>query len=515
MPGCISISQAVSWTRSRTAPHRGLVTAIAALLLITPIIVTRHLPLTDAPGHILRLQILSEALLHGHPSRYYEVGSFFVPNIAFDVVGLAIQPLLGAEGSARAFFAITLVLALTGIVALNRQLGGRSILVPLLASLLLWNKTAIWGFLNFGFGSALVFWALAFRLKYRRSVIGIVTGVFAGIMLLFCHIFALLVYAAMAVGIAFALYRKQSLRLMGLRWLELVPAFVICALMPSAAKDGIPPYFDSIGAKLREAAHSFFTVHGIADAAFIAGAVAVFALLITARRLRFARVLVPGLFLVTAMYLVMPEKLGSGAFLASRLFANLALLAVAGLVLQPRPGRAAKLLVAITATALVIKQAALAATWRTFDPVIDGAVTELQSLPANAVIVGVDCIQPRARDSFADLAGSGQVARSGHLSAYGGLDSRHFAWTWAIAGQQPLAIRATYFDEYALETGSGEDCNAEKMNAVLKDVERVKEHHQARTYYILFALDIDAPNLLAKKAQLMARSSRFEIYAVP
>src|SRR5579883_1655812 len=130
----------------RAARRRVILAGIAAgLLAILPILAARHLPLLDAPGHESRLAVLRD-LFTGKGSEYYDLSSFFLPNIAFDVLGLPLVYVFEPETCGRIIFALSLLLTLSGVVALSRIAIGRWSLVPLFSALLLYNLVTILGF---------------------------------------------------------------------------------------------------------------------------------------------------------------------------------------------------------------------------------------------------------------------------------------------------------------------------------------------------------------------------------
>jgi len=59
----------------------------ATILLVLPLIASRHLPLMDALGHEARLLVLRKYFL-GMSSPFYEVTTFLLPNMASDTLGL-------------------------------------------------------------------------------------------------------------------------------------------------------------------------------------------------------------------------------------------------------------------------------------------------------------------------------------------------------------------------------------------------------------------------------------------
>ena len=139
--------------------------AVLAALAVLPLVATPHLLLLDAPAHEARLAVLRDLLITGRGSPFYELDTFFLPNVAFDLIGLGLTFFVSPEVAGRIFFALTLLLTASGVMVLNRVTTGRWSLVPLASVLLLYNLVSIFGFFSYIFGLALVPWALAGRMK--------------------------------------------------------------------------------------------------------------------------------------------------------------------------------------------------------------------------------------------------------------------------------------------------------------------------------------------------------------
>src|SRR5215469_2211321 len=110
MPGRIGSedSDCAKYTAASYGRIVFLFTLPAVFLVILPILAARHLPLLDAPGHEARLAALWDLLITGRGSSFYDINTFFLPSVSFDVIGLAFIPLLDPETVGRIFFALTL-----------------------------------------------------------------------------------------------------------------------------------------------------------------------------------------------------------------------------------------------------------------------------------------------------------------------------------------------------------------------------------------------------------------------
>src|SRR5271154_1577535 len=76
-----------SWRRD--TPAAIFIVALASTVLaVLPVLVAHHLPLLDGPGHEAELAALRDILIAHKGSPFYALSSFFLPDIAFDLVGL-------------------------------------------------------------------------------------------------------------------------------------------------------------------------------------------------------------------------------------------------------------------------------------------------------------------------------------------------------------------------------------------------------------------------------------------
>lgn len=494
--------------------------ASLSLLAVVPVLAARHLPLLDAPGHEARLSVLHDLLIAGRPSPFYELGSFFLPNIAFDAIGLGLVSVAGPEGAGRIFFALTLVLTLWGILALNRVAIGRWSAVPLASSLLLYNLISILGFFSYLFGLALVPWALALRLKWERGPMlgSFLAGAGAGVILLFCHVFAFGVYAAMSAGFALTALARRRIGVARLiLWgLELVPATVIFFAMPTGGAGRIRWDPHIVQSKLFGIGKSVTSGSMAGDAAFLVGLLALVLLIAACSRVRLTLSFVPGLIALVILYLILPFGLASGYYVDTRMPIAIALLLLAGIDVRIRRSRPASALAGLIVAALMVKQGALAASWRAFEPLIDEAVAALDALPAGSIILQSEC-QPESGDIPA-VYRERQPPMT-HLAAFASFDGTRFAaGTWAIAGQQPVAVKPAYRPYYDLQLSFGPStCTDAGYRAELQGVRDLAGSRDASgnpppLYFLL----IRPPKhqMLAADARMIAEGRDFDLYTV-
>lgn len=498
-----------------------LLALAAAFLAILPVSTARHLPLLDAPGHESRLAVLRDLLLTGQGSDFYDLGSFFLPNIAFDVIGLGLAAVFGPESVGRIFFALTLILTLWGVLALNRVATGRRSAVPLVAALLLYNLVSILGFFSYAFGLALVPWALAGRLLLERASgpRRFAAGAIFGVALLFCHVFDFGIYAVMSVGFAFAglVSGRIGFGRAALWAAEQLPALLLFFAMSTSGAGHARFESHFLAAKLFGIVKSVTSGSMVGDAAFVAGAGFFVLLAAFWSRTRLVPAFLPGLIGLVVLYLVLPDKLASGSYVDKRMPIAIALMLSAGLDIRIRRSAASAVLIGLIALTLIVKQGALAVLWRSFDPLIDRLVDTLERLPAGSVVMQAEC-EPEASD-VRSIYRERQPSMT-HLAAMAGFDdSRFIAGTWAIAGQHTVGVGAAYRPFYDLQDSFGSSTCAEALyRTELQRIENLAWAQKAaggRSGPIYFLL-IRPPKQesLSSGARLVSADPHFELYEV-
>src|ERR1700754_2346299 len=84
--------------------------AALAVMAVLPVLAAPHLLLLDAPAHEARLAVLRDLLITGRGSPFYDLDTFFLPNVAFDLIGLGLIFFVSPELAGRIFFALALLL---------------------------------------------------------------------------------------------------------------------------------------------------------------------------------------------------------------------------------------------------------------------------------------------------------------------------------------------------------------------------------------------------------------------
>ncbi len=492
--------------------------AMVAVFAILPVWLAPHLLLLDAPAHEARIGVLRDLLGKGSP--FYHLDTFFLPNIAFDVIGLALSFVASPENVGRLYFSLTLILTLSGVSVLNRVATGRWSIVPLACGLVLYNLVAILGFFSYAFGLALVPWALAARLEFehRPPFAGFLAGSAFAILLLFCHVFDFGIYTTMSAGFALAalLQRRISWHAAFLRLLEMVPAALLFLSMPTGDRSPLryDPYYFS--AKLSGILKSLSSASMAGDAAFVAGALCLILLLLLCARTRLVSSFLPGIVGLTALYFILPPNLASGSYVDVRMPIAVALMLFAGLDVQLMQGKRTAIIVTLVAAAFVSKQVAIAAQWHSQSLESDKLIREIVSLPVPAIVMQSECQSESGGIQSIYDRRSPSLQHIAAMAAF--QDTRFVADLYAIHGQQPIGAVPAYSAYYALQHEFDPTCDALELRNRLSRIEALmdSEIKAGRPVPPLFFLSIRPLSraTLTRRAKLISSGPKYALYRV-
>lgn len=163
---------------------------------IFPLLVIEHPPLLDYPNHLARLYVLENST-DDHLRKFYEPVWHLLPNLGFDVIGLALAQILPIDLVGRVFLALSFAVIGTAPIALSRALWRRYSVTSLFGFPLTFNLVLQQGFLAYLLGSGLAVWAFALFVGLARQPlwIRIIFTQIAALLLYICHLYALGIFA--------------------------------------------------------------------------------------------------------------------------------------------------------------------------------------------------------------------------------------------------------------------------------------------------------------------------------
>lgn len=176
--------------------------AVMAAVMLVPLLSVTIPPLTDLPNHISRLHIL--ATLGDDPDlqKNYVTSWGMIPNLAIDVLGLALTHVTSPYVAGKVFAVLAFVTALLGMYALHYTVH-RSVNVWSGAIFFVaYNQTFMFGLLNFYFGVGLAFLLLAAWIRYegKRPALKLWLFPIGALVLYFSHLLAFGLYGLLIAG---------------------------------------------------------------------------------------------------------------------------------------------------------------------------------------------------------------------------------------------------------------------------------------------------------------------------
>jgi len=453
----VTTAPARVWAMTPALSFRHAMLALVAVYVVClmPLLLVQNPPLHDYMFHIARIYILNHWQASPALKDYYVIGSFILPNIAFDVIAVLLSKLMPLETAGRVFIGLTLALQLSGCMALYRTLHGRYGLWPLVAGLFLYNWIFLFGFLNYLFGVGLLLWATAIWISLTpRSNVGVklLSGTALSLALFFSHLIACGLFAVIVAG-----YEIQR----ALPILRNQPARALERLVVGASIFIVPIGLFFASSTAGEAgnitSHSFVNLlrtppifvrallsgDYLIDLVSLGAMAACVVILIWRGRLILAPPMVLPLILLILSFLAMPHELfgGWGADTRIPIVIVFVLIAVVRPVLRDRRWEAA--FVAIVAGTTIFQSAIRSYDWLGYDTVIQEFRTAFMTLPARSVLlIASETDVP----SFQDIDLQLWQPPLPHVGALAALDGRDIFVpdTFAHVGQQPITITAPY-----------------------------------------------------------------------
>ena len=429
---------------------------VLAVFAVVPIFGVTYVPANDYPFHLARIAILSMGEPSGLLGKFYQFGSWLLPNMALDAFALPLTQWMSPEMATKVFLAVMQLAFLGGCVALHRAAFGRYSAWPLLAGLLLYNGIFLYGFFNYLFAAAFALLGAALWLRSGPGWPRYVVAFIVAVALMWCHMGGFAVYAIL-VG-SFQLFTRltkdfkknqpEALMLLGLDALPFIAALALFLLLSPGSEragDGLV-YSHWWGAKPFGALFTLQSGVLWADGLVLSAmAVLMLVLLLTRQLVVNGAVLTAAGFLWLAFVVLPPDMLGS-SFADVRLVplaAMLTLLAFAPQAGQKRWTQALVLVVALGVGG--VKTWALLTEWKTYQPKIDTIAQAIHKIPNGSTLFAATAApyttmlltEPGARKTWQPPLK--------HVASYGSvLGSVFVPMTFADPHKQPMVMMPPY-----------------------------------------------------------------------
>ncbi|HXJ01274.1 MAG TPA: hypothetical protein VNH44_08615 [Micropepsaceae bacterium] len=430
-------------------------TLAVALLALVPILVTRYFPINDYPFHLARMVLLAQ-LDNPTIARFYQLGSFLLPNVGMDAVVFPLSAILGPELATRTFVELTLLVMLLGAMALHWAAHRRLSVWPLLALAVLHNGIFRFGFFNYLFGLGLALAAAALWLVMQKGIARSATAFIACIVLIFCHMEAFGVYALIVGSVelqkAVVGWTKTKswspiidLVYSAVPFVLTLVLFVL--LSPTAGVIGSGFGYDP-GLGTKPVGALFALSSGVLwlDALTVAGVVGLAAGLLLTGGLAISWPLVTAFAFCALALFALPSSVMGSLYADTRLAPAIALLAIVSLDIEPRAPRTVSWTVlAVVLGLALLRMAVLSSIWMRYDAQIAPIVDALNGIEPGATLFAVTS-EPYPRliaDTPERVAAWNPPLK--HVASYAVLHTPVFVpMTFADPTKQPLIVSRVY-----------------------------------------------------------------------
>lgn len=382
-------------TRSR------VICVVAALVATAPLVLCVPAPLQDWPNHLSRVHILAQ-MLRG-PSmwdRFYDVNTFFLPNVILDGGLLGLLHLgLGLNAASVVFLLLTYALFVTGFCALCRGYRAFDDTKILLGALLFFSLPLFFGFVNFQFGVAAALWATALWLQAGERVASkLAVALVGAAAIFFCHIVAAVIFV-LVLGCTDLVRLARAPTPAGLarNTTSLAAGIVVVALLlrsPTSHDHLMKIAYVNAGsvvgfAKWKASLFVKAMLGGgpLEDAVLVSGLAAVAVALLAAARLRLSMIGFAAVAGTILACIAAPTAAGRGALLDDRLALLPLILLAAALRFDWRGPRGRNVTLALLAALVVVRSGTIVRAWRHDDAVLRDFAAEGAKLPRGSTVM--------------------------------------------------------------------------------------------------------------------------------
>jgi hypothetical protein len=429
--------------------HVFIVLAAAWVLVIWPILLLPSVHSQDYINHLSRAFILlnpDDRLLQAN----YRIEWTLTPNLAFDLVSVALGQFLPLEVVGRAFLVITSLLLFTGCAALHRSLNGTVSIFPILATPFLFNAANEQGFMAYLFGVGIALWAMAFWVltPERRWQLRLLIATIFATVLYIAH------FAAFGVYGLFVLGRKLDEAISRDGWRsptfycrfardasQAMPAFAMLLLAGHfsshpADSHGLPVVTRSLLDKADDIRKALDLGPDFISGIYLLLTVSIIAYCIMKGWARLDRRVFWPLLLFAVAFFTLPDGIGDIGSVDWRIIVPLSFVAVAALVpARNMEDRERRRLICLMGGLLVILSGTQAVIWKHYDDRLREAQTVIDSIPEGSRVFWAHTTDAwEAEHQW----GNGLY----HLGSYATLRRRALVQTtFAYPNQQPVRFR--------------------------------------------------------------------------
>ncbi|MBS0254857.1 MAG: hypothetical protein JSS36_06515 [Proteobacteria bacterium] len=204
-----------------------VIAVVLALASCLPVLVARYPQMSDYPAHLARYYVMLDGGRSPDLARWYVFQWKWSGNLGVDLLIRPFAALFGVEAGARLIAGLIPPLTGLGLIAVERQLRGRTTPAALFAQTFVWSPMMLIGLMNYTLGLALALWVFALwvrldGVRWRWAVM-----LPLGLVVWLCHLSAWGVLGLMVLGWE---WRRPGWRALFAPWPLALPVLVMAAL---------------------------------------------------------------------------------------------------------------------------------------------------------------------------------------------------------------------------------------------------------------------------------------------
>lgn len=352
--------------------------AISSFLAILafPLTVDTVPPLLDYPIHLARSYI---TIQHSHDqilSNMFDIHWRPLPNLASDISLFLLANYFDIQTAGRILIFICISITFLGVVFLHRINFGQWSWWPFLAAIPTYHGALSAGFINYSIGIALIPWFLALSKIIGRYHIGyqITFNTFASLVLFFCHVISTALFGLYFLGhkICHHLGSKDQKKLNGgIYVIALFTPFVLPVIL--YIKYSLVEVLDrenrsiigiwDFDSKIRGILMPFISGDYVLDILSLLFFASIFVYFIFTKKLICSHHFFPGIFLIVALFFLLPGKMLDASFIADRLPISILIMAIASTHIKPIKSRHAACLAVVVLALTVGRTTSMVTSW--------------------------------------------------------------------------------------------------------------------------------------------------------
>lgn len=370
----------------------GIALAVSAI----PLFLVQLPPLVDYHNHLARMHILAKSDNIPQLREFYQLHWAVLPNLAMDIIVPFLSRFMSVYQAGKVFIFLIFFLLAGGTLALHRALFGNLSCWPLLGFYFLYNRSVLWGNMNYIFGVGLCLWIFAGWVycaqrswKFRLPLFWALS-----LILFFSHLFAFGVYGLCIAGYTLHRHRQKTLSHPWAEWAMalsqfLIPAILILFFSPTATSRTLHAFeYGSIARKLVALFQPINTYNRYLDGtAFF---ILIFILLwgLWREKIELSPYLRYPLLLLALFFLVMPELLLGVLAVDTRMPTPAAFLLAAGTRFYWQNHSGKIILATILVVIFLCRTLVIAVHWKAADAVYTQYFQAINQMEAGSRLFG-------------------------------------------------------------------------------------------------------------------------------